>query len=269
MMGVLLGHSLLFNEAKPDRYSLSGRGSRKQAILREHLEDEPALRTGNRRVSLDRRMMTKRVWIHLLTLLLAACAAPPPPEEVLAGDYYGLRFGLEKTFQARFPFAGKSLDTPMKKRVVKELPCPHGRGALVEIELPPVLAGNKMVPVRRREIIAGTEAGFGYYELKGEPPEEVDPNSIQIELHKPLKVGAIWGDRAQGTDARLEAFEEVNVKAGTFPHSARVRIRYPDDSTITLWFAPRVGMVKGVSSMKGADGRPLAEYELLSYRGLE
>src|SRR5947207_1604802 len=125
----------------------------------------------------------------LFPLILTACASSLDLQEGPSQDYYGLKVGLERNYQARFQFCGQSCETLMKKKVVEEVPCHQGRAALVEIELPPVLAGDKMVPVRGREIIAETEAGFGFYEIKGRPPVEVDRQAIQIEIHKPFKVG--------------------------------------------------------------------------------
>lgn len=58
-----------------------------------------------------------------------------------------------------------------------------------------------------------------------------------------MQLGDTW--KAQDGTARVVARETLDLSAGHFPDCYRVAFDNPKGETLTLWFAPHVGLVKG------------------------
>jgi hypothetical protein len=197
-----------------------------------------------------------------LLCLAASCGSLPIRNDPASTDYYGMEQGLVRIYRARFPVCGKPHSHHMRKIVARTLALPQGRAVVVDVAFE---TGSMLplhgIPETSCEVFTENDAGFGFYDLKpGEKPDAADPKRIDIEVPKPVTPGTRM--KFDQGEVILEAVEELVVPAGRFAGCIRVRTQFKDDANV-FWFAPGVGMIRGFSESKAADGRPKMEFELV------
>jgi hypothetical protein len=83
--------------------------------------------------------------------------------------------------------------------------------------------------------------------------EKYPPDQVTFFMPTSLEAGKAWAvETGEGTGrANVEAIEPVKVPAGTFNQTWRVRYINPGANTdMTLWLAPRLGLVKATVAMQ-------------------
>jgi hypothetical protein len=197
-----------------------------------------------------------------LLCLAASCGSLPIRNDPASTDYYGMDVGLVRIYRSRFPVCGKPHSHYMRKIVSRTLTLPQGKAVVVDV----AFEANSSLPLHgipetSSEVFTENAAGFGYYDLNpGERPDAVDLKRIEIEVPKPVTPGTRL--KYESGEVILEGVDELVVPAGKFAGCIRVRFQFKDDANV-FWFAPGVGMIRGFSESKAADGRPKMEFELV------
>ncbi|MDB5097615.1 MAG: hypothetical protein JWM80_2036 [Cyanobacteria bacterium RYN_339] len=199
-----------------------------------------------------------RALVAAAALLLAGCfdqgqefqqlappSLPPGAVAVLAGppdDVFPLQAGARYDYAAKFGLGGNGPFTGAAAFSVV------GAWRVGERTIARVGVQSTYFGRTRRDIYVFTrEAGWiGLFEK--DPPDKVTLfMPTRLEGHGPWDVAT-----GEGTGrAEVEATEAVTVPAGTFAGCKRIRYRNEGvQTTMTLWMAPRVGLVQADVAMQ-------------------
>ena len=204
----------------------------------------------------------RKFLIAALICLAPSCGSLPLRNDPASTDFYGMEPGLERIYKTRFPVCGKSHSHYMRKIVARTLSLPQGKAVVVDVAFDTESnLGLHGIPETSSEVFTENGAGFGFYDLQpNEQPQAADPKRIEIEIPKPVTPGTRL--KFDQGEVILEAVEDLAVAAGRFAGCIRVRTQFKDDANV-FWFAPGVGMIRGYSESKAADGGPKMAFELL------
>jgi hypothetical protein len=128
---------------------------------------------------------------------------------------------------------------------------------------------NRAGAVTNTDLVTVDDHGITCWARINLDGELIKFNPPQTMVAAPLKQGATWNFDGQAGDLKVQqqydvtGEEDIEVPAGEF-HAFHIRGEQssPSRMTIDRWFAPGVGIVKDVTTMRGTDGDLLERISL-------
>lgn len=212
----------------------------------------------------------KTVGMLVAVILVAALVTPVPGRgDELSESYYPLKEGLRWEYQVT------SDQGPTQKLIITNLAPREVNGKKVTPRQWEI-GGHKYL-----EFMEKDDSGIYRYaeqaDLKA-PPKVLSPKECHLKF--PVAPGSSWnmsttvGDSPLQVSLTLESVsDEVKVPAGAFRDCIEVKQIGENDAGLSVkgyeWYAPKVGVVKSMVSIKRKQGAPASEhrmYQLQSFK---